>query len=215
MRKLFFLFLSIFIMGCSKDDSSNNVPASETSNATAFFIATVGNETLKYIQDNSNKPAFVNGLSIGYKGLDFDKSFYYGSTMGPNTITEHAQLEITMLNMYKSTSTDDETTNFNKTFTSKPTNFITSSQYESLTKGISVMYTNAAGVVYSTLKGDQTTSLISYTSAVSGIGQNNMQQQLITGALNCKLYNENDPTDVLTLTNGTFKLYFREYDLIY
>jgi hypothetical protein len=202
-------------MGCSKDDSSNNVPASETANATAFFIATVGNETLKYIQDNSNKPNFVNGLSIGYKGLDSEKSFYYGSTMGPNTIAEHASLDITMHNMYKSTSTDDETTNFNKTFTLKPTNFITSSENESLTKGISVTYTNAIGVVYTTLKGSQTTSLISYTSAVSGIGQNNLQQQLIIGAVNCKLYNENNPSDVLTLTNGTFKLYFREYDLVF
>jgi hypothetical protein len=204
-------------MACSKNDSGNNEIIPETSNAYAFFSATIGDQTIKYIQENKNvKPVYVNNISNGYRGFDSDKSFDYGSSMDLNGIeVQYPSLKIAMHNMYKTTNIDNETTNFKQAFTSKPTNFITSTQLQSLTKGLDVSYTNAKGVVYTTLEGSQANSSISYISDVSGIGENNMQNQLVTGTVSCKLYNENNPNDVLTLTNGLFKLYFREFDLIF
>lgn len=51
------------------------------------------------------------------------------------------------------------------------------------------------------------------TSSTSGIeAGGSLKIQTIVGTVNCKFYNENDPTDIIVLTNGKYKLIFREFD---
>ena len=38
----------------------------------------------------------------------------------------------------------------------------------------------------------------------------NLKIITIVGNVNCKLYNQNNPSDVIALSNGTYKLIFRE-----
>lgn len=74
-----------------------------------------------------------------------------------------------------------------------------------------VQYTTLDDKTYSTLEGSQTGSLITILSSTKGIeAGGTLKIQTIVGKINCKLYNQDNPLDILTLTSGEFKLIFRE-----
>jgi len=76
-----------------------------------------------------------------------------------------------------------------------------------------VNYSNVNGTRYSSMYGDQTGSTMTVISSTAGTATGtNLKTRTIVGTVNCKLYNEVDPTDVITLTNGKYKLVFEEFD---
>ncbi len=211
MKKLSILVLGLLMFSCSSDDSNDT--QEDSSSAVAFFKANLTNLSVNYIQDNSNSPSHVNQQSIGYSATGSNKSFYYSSNMQPLGLNDYPSLDITLHHMYESTDENAETTNFNTIFSNKPTNFITSSQDFNWTKGVSVTYTDNNDDTYSTLSGSQTGSTITYTSTVAGTNSlTGLQTQTVTGTVACKLYKDNDPSVIINLTAGSFKLVFQEYN---
>lgn len=211
MKKLLFFFVGLALISCSNDESNDN--SGETTNSVAFFKANVGGQTLNYIQDNSNNPAYFNEINIGYNGQGFEKSYYYGANMVTlSSVDYYPSLDLTMHNMYQSNNEADETTNFNNSFAVKPTTFISYAQDGNWIKGVSVTYIKANGDRYSTLAGSQPNSSIMYNTGIASTSQFGLQRQTITGTVTCRLYNENDVNDVLELTNGSFKLIFEEFN---
>lgn len=211
MKKLSFLVLGLLFFSCSSDDS-NDTP-DNSSNTVAFFKANLTNLSVNYIQDNSNSPSHFNQPIVGYSGNGSNKSFYYSSSMEPLSLNNYPSLDITLHHMYQSTDESTETTSFNTIFSNKPTNFITSDQDFNWTKGVSVTYTDNNGDSYSTLSGSQTGSTINYTSTVAGTNSlTGLQTQTVSGTVACKLYKDSDPSIIINLTAGSFKLVFQEYD---
>lgn len=204
MKKIL-LFLSIaMFVSCSNDESGSTI---------AFFRADLGSQSVNYSQNSSTSPAYYNLVSVGFSGDGSNKSFYYGSSMNLyGTIEIYPSLDVTMHNMYQSTSYADETANFNTTFESKPDNFISYDDDSNWVKGVSVSYMDANGELYTSLGGTQSGSSIVYNSMTTGTNDFGFQTKTITGTVNCTLYKDSDPSESITLTNGSFKLTFQEFD---
>ena len=214
MKKLALAILSLTFFSCSSsdDDAATPITPAPVNNSVAYFYSKINNVSLTFDQDNTMNPTSYNSASLGFRGIGSDKYFYYGSMMERYNSSDVTSLDLTFHNMYHSTSYSDETTNFYSNFNIKPTNFLTEAQESNLEKGISVFYTDASGETYSSLYGSQTGSTIAYTSSTQGTNTFGLQTLTIVGTVNCKLYNTNDVTDVKTLTNGSYKLTFQEFD---
>jgi len=217
MKKLFLALVSTALFSCSSDDSSTTpTPVTPTpSNSITFFNSKIDNTSFVFNEDTSLNPTHYHDLYVGYtNGNGFDKVYTYGCSMVENNTNLIPALELSFDNMYATADYAEETANFYSNFqTNTPTNFITSTQESNLIKGISVNYTPAVGSYFSTKYGSQTGSTITYTSITTGTNSTTGEKIVtITGTLNCKLYDSNDVTNVKTLTNGSFKLIFNEFD---
>lgn len=211
MKKVLLLVVSIALLSCSKSDDAETTPSTS---AIAYFKATLNGQPLDYTLTDYATSAYgysyYNGLQSG-PGY-FDKSYHYGSAMQPINATNYfPQISLTFNNMYNSNSDVSQTDAFYSVFETIPTNFITSAENGSLLKGIDVSYSTTSGVNYSTLGGSQTGSTMTVTSSKTGVEVvGGLKIITIVGTVNCKLYNYDDPSDVIVLTNGSYKLIFRE-----
>jgi hypothetical protein len=73
------------------------------------------------------------------------------------------------------------------------------------TKGVEVGYQAADNLNYSTMGGSQSGSTFVITGSSEGM-DGLYKIKTITGTFSCKLYNQDDNTDVINVTNGTFKI---------
>lgn len=212
MRKLFLIALITVFASCSSDDSNNNDNPDNPVGTVAFFKATMDGNAFQYVEEDILFPTHYHSYGNGYNGNGFDKSFYYTGYMLPmSAMADYPSIDLTMHNMFQSTSESDETAAFYSTFDDLPNNFITYDDDMNWIKGVSLTYVDQDENYYTTLAGSQTGSRISYatkTNAVDGV----FQTVILTGSVSCKLYNSNNPTDVKVITNGTFKLIFVEYN---
>jgi hypothetical protein len=211
MKKNLLLAISIALFSCSKSDNPVTPPVT---NAIAYFKASLNGQLLDYtVTDNLTSAysfSYYNGFQSG-PGY-FDKSYHFGCIMQPsNTTNFYPQISLTFSNMYNTNSGVSQSDAFYGLFTTIPTNFITSAQEDNLIKGIDVSYTSPSDVTYSTLNGSQTGSTMTVTSSATGLeAGGSLKIITIIGTVTCKLYNIDNPTDVILLTNGTYKLIFRE-----
>jgi hypothetical protein len=217
MKKLFLALISTALFSCSGDDSATPTPVTPTpSNSITFFNSKIDNTSVIFNEDSSLNPTHYHDLYVGYtNGNGFERVYTYGCSMVKNDTDFIPSLELSFDNMYTTDEPTQETANFYSNFqTNTPTNFITSAQESSLIKGISVNYTpTAGGSTYSTKNGSQSGSTITYTSITTGTNSNTGEKIVtITGTLNCKLYDSNVVPEVKTLTNGSFKLIFNEFN---
>lgn len=215
MKKLFLLLLSIPLFSCSKTEDvvAPVVPEVSDANAIAYFKASLNGVTLDYTQINPLSP-FSYGFYTGFQSGPgyFDRSYHYGCFMQPAPFSSsYPKIEITFSNMYNTNNTISQSDAFYNLFAPTPTNFLTSAQLSSLTKGLDVSYRSPNDVQYSSLQGSQVGSNISITSVTNGFAPGtNLKAVTLVGTVNCKLYNYNNVSDVITLTNGKFKLVFKQ-----
>lgn len=211
MKKIVLLAISIALFSCSKSDNPVTPPVT---NAIAYFKASINGQLLDYTVTDYLTSAYSFGYYNGFQSGPgyFDKSYHFGCILQPSAATDfYPQISLTFSNMFNTNSGVSQTDAFFGLFTTIPTNFITSDQLNNLNKGIDVSYTNAADVTYSTLNGSQTGSTMTVTSSNQGIeAGGNLKTKTIIGTVSCKLYNEDNPTDILVVTNGSYKLIFRE-----
>jgi hypothetical protein len=211
MKKYLLAAFTIILFSCSKDDSPDTPPLT---NAIAYFKGSLNGLALDYIQTDYLTSAysyyFYNGFQSG-PGY-FDKSYHFGCSMQPsNVINSYPQISLTFSNMYNTNSGVSQTDAFYSLFTTVPINFITSAQANNLVKGIDVSYSTPTGINYSTLNGNQTGSTMTVTSSTKGVEYGgNLKIITIVGTVSCKLYNVNNPADIIVLSNGSYKLIFRE-----
>jgi hypothetical protein len=215
MKKVILLLLTISLLSCSKDGNSDSSSEDQT-NAIAYFKASLNGQQLDYVQDSSTSPSHFYSYSSGFLGLGFSKAYYYGCDLQPYTqgsFNRYPQIGLTYNSLYTTEDSSTENGAFYGLFNSLPTNFITSQQDSDRVKGISVSYASPNNVRYSTMNGSQSGSTINITSSLSGNEKDtNFKIQTLVGTVTCKLYNENDASDVISLTNGKFKLVLREFD---
>lgn len=214
MKKVLLLVFALSLFSCSSEDSTTEpiVP----SNAIAYFTASLNGQALNYSQANYVNPTHSYSFYNGYSGGPdyFDKSYHYGCDTQPYPSQNfYPQIGLTFNNMFNTNSGVSETDAFYGLFANTPTNFITSAQEYDLVKGIHVSYQSPSGVTYTSLSGDQTGSTMTVTSSVSGIEEGgSLKIQTVVGTVSCKLYNEDNASDVITLTNGSYRLIFREFN---
>ncbi|MDK2771835.1 MAG: hypothetical protein KYX68_06345 [Flavobacterium sp.] len=208
MKKLFLIALTAMFISCSSDDDSNS---SNSSSDVAYFTATVDGASFNYRENNSSSPSHYHSFGYGFNGNGFDKSFYYSAYILPSTtFSYYPSIDVTLHNMFVSTSESAETDAFYGLFNTLPTNYISYDDDSNWVKGISVTYIDQNEVFYTSLAGSQAGSSITFSNPTNGY-DGNLQTVTVTGTVNCKLYNSEDVTDYKTVTNGTFKLIFREY----
>lgn len=212
MKKILLLAISIALFSCSKSD--NPVTPQLVTNSIAYFKASLNGQLLDYTVTDYLTSIYSFSYYNGFQsGPDyFDKSYHFGCIMQPsNTTNFYPQISLTFSNMYNTNSGVSQTDAFYGLFTTIPTNFITSDQEDDLIKGIDVSYTNQSNENFSTLYGNQTGSTMTVLSSVSGVEPlTGLKIITIVGTVSCKLYNENLPTNVIVLSNGTYKLILRE-----
>jgi len=209
MKKLLLVGLVAFTMSCSNENSKSEYHSAPV--AVAFFKGTLDGQAVDFRQDGSLTPAYFFNFAHS-----FDQLYVidYGCYLYPSqSQTGHPELGMYFDNMYNNPETTNEPSVFYTTFGNPlPTNFLTSVQEDAHVKGIEVTYTDENGKSYSSLYGSQTGSTMTVTSSVSGIEKGTSHKiQTIIGAVNCKVYNDQDPTDFKTITNGEYKLVYRQY----
>jgi hypothetical protein len=213
MKKTLLFFAALLLLSCSKDsDSSNPENPNVDPSAIAYFKANFNGQPFNYVMANETAPTHVNQPGNGYSGEGSLKSFYYASYMlpYPQPTNFYPRSDISFNHLFKSNNFSEEVAAFPTLLTTPPSNFLTEAQDNSKTKGLEISYRNENNVNYSTLFGSQTGSAITYQSSVLGV-KNNIKVFTITGTFNCKLYSESNPADVITVTNGAFKLDYSGY----
>lgn len=215
MKKAFLLLTSFVLFSCSNNSDPEVTPLPTPFESIAYFKGILDGQTINYHQDNYISPTHSYGYENGFQTFGSQKYFFYGSKMTPYPPTSsfYPNIDLVFYNLYHSSNFSDETVAFPTLFTTPPTNFLTEAQYDNLEVGISLEYYALDGTRYSTFKGPQTGSVMTVTSSTTGTeGAGGLQIQTIVGTVNCKFYNTTDPTDVVVLTNGKYKLIFREYN---
>ena len=177
MKKIIYLFIAALLFSCNNDDTPTAapIPVPAPTESIVFFQALLNGQTFNYSQDNSLSPTHSYTFANGYSGLGFDKSFYYGCIMEPYPPSSdfYPRIDLTFSNMYQSTDASTETDAFYGLFTTIPTNFISYADDSNWIKGINVTYLNSSGVIYSTLSGSQTGSVMTVTSSNTGVNSTN------------------------------------------
>lgn len=215
MKKISLLLVSLSLFcSCSKDDAVTQtvIPTGQGTTSVAFFNAKLGSVSFNYEQNYQGPtPNAFNDASASVKGTGSERTYSYTSVMRsavpPGSVPS---LEIKLHNVNKANNDTNQSTNFKSSMQLKSSNFITTAQSASLIKGVSVTYTGENNVVYTSLAGQQASSQINFTSSVDGINGFDKQIHTVTGTVTCKLYNQANLSDIIELTNGSFKLTFEE-----
>lgn len=217
IKKIVFLFIaSLTLLSCSNDSNDNVIyPTPVTTNDVAFFKAKLDTENFYYVQSDVLNPTHYHSFGNGFNGNGSDKSYYYSGYMIPNNgFLFYPSIDLTFHNMFVSTSDTEETNAFYGLFDNLPSNFISYDDDNiNWSEGVSLTYVDENENYYSTLGGSQNGSSITFSSKTEGYdGNSNLQTVTLTGNVNCKLYREDDPNIIKTITQGSFKLIFREYN---
>ena len=207
MKKLLFLALPFLFAACSSDDDNAYVPpTTNPGDAYAYARGDMDGTSFNYtynLNDISGQTAYGPFTSISGGGSITSGTFSYGGMFSPIGDFDKF-IYVAFDNMYTG-GDEDETENFLETMTTLPTNYINSAQGDAYVKGVSVAYTISEGNTYSSLGGSQTGSTFVITDTSEGM-DGPYETKTVTGTFSCKLYKQNDATDVINVTNGTFKI---------
>ena len=213
MKKILLLLLPLALISCSSDNDNETV-TEQPVNAVTFIKGTLDGQPLEYTFIESESTQALYTYTSGYSGSGFTNYYYYAGMFLPYNDFNGPSVILGWNNMVVGNHSS-ETESFPTAFATVPTNFLTSSQDDSRMKGVEITYQTSRGgeVYYSTKDGSQAGSTFTVTSAASGTDAlTGLKTQIITGTFSCKLYNQNDQTDVKTLTGGTYKVIVREFD---
>lgn len=213
MKKLSVLFLLVGLVSCSSNDDSTPItpiiPA-PTNEASVFLRGKIENASKVYEYfENSSTSVYLDQYT-GYSGTGSNKSFTYGCGLTTSPDMTSNALSVYFENMYVGDEAS-ETTNFSTAFATLPTNFNTQTDSDNDLKGIEVSIWDENGDYFTSLKGSQTGSTISFTSKQEFTGTDGEKYFIIKGTFNCKVYKDLDPAISKTITNGSFKLKITEF----
>ena len=75
-----------------------------------------------------------------------------------------------------------------------------------------VQYCDADGQYYNTKRGGQAGSTFTVAGSSEAEDNTGLQTKTVWGTVSCKLYNIDNPDDVINLTNGTYKITLVEFN---
>lgn len=215
MKKIFLLALPFVLFSCSSDSDDVVVPSgSDNSNALTYIRGIANGQAIdySYILNSPSSPS-AYGYGNGYSSDGFTKWFYYGGEFAPaSSLDGTPRIDLGWNNMVVGTETE-ESAAFAPAFTTVPVTYLTSAQNDNHEKGVDIEYESETGATYSTMAGSQAGSTFTISSSVAGIEDGGtLHTQTIIGTYSCKLYNWDNPTDIISITNGTYKVILREFD---
>lgn len=210
MKKIILFAFAAVLFSCSSDDSSNN---NNNTSGVAFVKGKMDNVAFDYTFNNTANDTYLYNALSGFSGLGFDRWYYYGGSLTKFTPPTFAPVfDIAWNNMYFGQNGDEagESTAFYNTVGNLPSNFLTVAQDDAHNPGLDIAFESADGTYYSSKEGSQTGSALSVTNYTQGTS-NGLKTMTVTGTFSCKLYNTNDVTDVIVVTDGKFKLILSEF----
>jgi|GEM_PF-5688138 len=213
MKKIIVIALSMVLFSCSNNDDQPTNEQQNLNNSIAYFEFKLNNTPFLYQQENFTNPSFFNEYNHSYSiFLDpYYRVYSYSSTLYKFNYETTESISLDFHNLFGSSSSIEETNSFYTIFDNKPNNFLTYND-NSNNMGVSVGFSDIDGNYYTSQNGEQSNSMINYTSTTQS-ELNGYKRVIITGTINCVLYNSNDSNQTLNLTNGKFKLIFEESNL--
>lgn len=207
MKKLLLFALPILLFGCSSDDNNNSyTPVFPTPDSVAYFRGNVNGTPVDYTYTYTSTTT-AYGYANSNSGSPGDFWFSYGGAISTSTFSP--AITIYWDNMYHG-GYDDESINFYESFSDLPTNFLTDAQIDGNVRGVEIVYEKNGSTYYSGA-GSQAGSVFAISNSSQGIEDGgSLKIKTVEGTFNCKLYNGDDPTDVVTITNGSYKVVLRE-----
>ena len=211
MKKLWLLALPMLLLSCSSDESTPYYPT----------LNNPSGEPYAYMRGNKDGAAFdytfhlnnasspiMYGPIVSVSSLDFDRWFSYGGQFAPEFMADE-NMYVSFENVYMG-SYEEESNEFYDAFETIPTNFLTYAQNnDQHLKGVSVGYKQEEGMYYYSDGGSQAGSTFTITSSSQG-EEMGVKTKTIVGTFSCKLYNQDDATDVINISNGSFKVVVTE-----
>ncbi|HEY0047258.1 MAG TPA: hypothetical protein VGB44_11155 [Flavobacterium sp.] len=214
MKKLILCAFAAVLFSCSSDENSNDNDNAPESGA-AYMKGKMDNTTFDYTVNNNSSDTFAYSAASGYGALDLERWYYYaGVITNFNPPTLAPQMIIGWDNMFYGPNGNEaeETAAFYDTVATLPTNFLTAAQDDAHMQGLTIDFKAADGTHYSTMNGSQTGSSITVDGSTQGSTAVGAQKtKTVWGTFTCKLYNDDDPTDVIVVTDGKFKIILSEY----
>jgi hypothetical protein len=209
MKKLILFAFAALLFSCSSDSDSSGGSTS----GVAYIRGKMDNVTFNYTFNNTANDTYLYNAMSGFSGLGFDRWYYYGGNLTTFNPPNFAPVfYISWNNMYFGANGDEagETAAFYDTVTDLPSNFLTQAQDDAHNPGLDIAYEAADGTFYTSKDGSQTGSTLSVNSYTEGMS-NGFKTMTVVGTFSCKLYNSDDNTDVIVVTDGTFKLILSEF----
>lgn len=217
------LLATIIFSACSSSDDSSSSSSDSDVNS---------DEYLYYISGKINGEPFVYGQLVNATSVDYYLSLsgnsittncaYYPEIGGLNYATgvypdfedeERPSMDFNFIRMYLCASEESAASTFNDAFpVSNYDLAISNSDVNGSTGDVSISYTPVATVfnTYSTVGGDQSGSVFEITSSTNTnvtFGEQTLEiSQLLEGNFSIILYNTEDSTDMIEITEGQFKL---------
>lgn len=218
MKKFIVLALVAFTFSCSSDDSASTTPPitdpiDTEPTGIAYVRGKMNNVTFDYSYNNSANDTFLHNSITGYSALDLDRWYYYGGSFtrfAPPIFKPEMSIAWDHVYFDQTGNSDTETQAFYTTVSNLPTNFLTEEQYENHVAGISVQFVNEQEQLYNTIYGNQSGSTVAVLGSSESMA-GGLKRKTVWGTFTCKMYNEDDATDVIEITNGTFKMILTEY----
>lgn len=206
MKKLFLLALPFILFSCSSNDDNTYYPppAGPTGDAYSYLRGEIDGASFNYtynVNDITGTTAY--GPTTSISGVSPDQWFSYGGMFSPITNFDKF-IYVSFANIFQGSYTD-ETAQFYTAFASVPSNYLTFAQDGDHNRGVDIGYQISNNLNYTTLAGPQTGSTFIVISSSEGI-EGGHKTKTVTGTFSCKLYNQDDVTDVLNVTNGSFKV---------
>lgn len=215
MKKIFILALVILLANCKKDDTPTPTKNNTTVSSSDYLI---------YFSGNINGEPFVHGIPINDTKFDYGISTPWGSTIAcaydkvnggvnygsgivPDENVDLPDIRIKFVKFYMCSEMDDypQFEVFNDKF---PVG-----NYEPATNDDPIYGTpNTIGFSYSvkegnyTSNGDQSGSSIKITKSTPTDSGTTDFAQFVEGTYTINLYNKNDSSDVIKITDGRFKV---------
>ena len=207
MKKLLLLALPMLMFSCSSDsDDATYYPPVEnpSGDAYSYMRGTMDGAAFNYtfnLNEIAGQTSYtaITSVSGGFS----DGSFSYGGMFSPIGNFDKF-IYVSFDNMYQG-GEPNETDNFLDNMATLPSNYINFAQDDAYTKGVDIGYQATDELYYSSMGGSQSGSTFVITGASEGT-DGPYETKIVTGTFSCKLYNQDDNTDVINITNGTFKI---------
>jgi hypothetical protein len=210
MKKIILIAFAAVLFSCSSDDSSND---DNNTSGVAFVKGKMDNVAFDYTFNNTANDTYLYNALSGFSGLGFDRWYYYGGSLTKFTPPTFAPaFYISWNNMFFGQNGDEagESAAFFTTVGTLPSNFLTVAQDDAHNPGLDIAFEKEDGTYYSSKDGSQTGSALSVTNYTQNT-TNGVKTMTVVGTFSCKLYNTDDPTDVIVVTDGSFKLILSEF----
>ncbi|NQY04889.1 MAG: hypothetical protein HRT68_01495 [Flavobacteriaceae bacterium] len=206
MKKLFFLAICIALalVSCESSDDDNNNSSDEY-----YLNATINGEPVSF--GFSTNATQSDHLMFGTGVLTALCPYTYPGGFYPNLDESLPTASFDFTNFYQGPcSGEDEVAVFNTLFPVGSYPYVNNPDTE-IGVDFNFSYVANGNTYYTSSDGDQTGSTFNITSSEEFnfllLGDLYSFNQIVTGTFSCTLYNANDPSDTLEVTNGTFRLF--------